>query len=150
MFFDSNESSFHPVSPREIFQLWVPFTLSNFETWNLSQQYRCEKSVSENCLDRIIYKCVLTEADRRLINSVMHTFLKSIVVIFIIPENIFWNRKKSSDFWYNSKHSHFLIKTMIAAGFLTLLNRKCQVVSVMSTDKQVGFKIAAKTSPVPT
>lgn len=31
MFFDSNESLFHPVSPREIFQQWFPFTLSNFE-----------------------------------------------------------------------------------------------------------------------
>lgn len=107
----------------------------------------CEKSESENCLDRIIYKCALTEADTRLINIVMRTFLNSIVFILLIPENIFLYIVQIS----GAAQSIIIVssKQRITVDFWTLLNRKCQEVSVMSIDKHFGVKKAAKPSPVP-
>lgn len=99
-------------------------------------------------MDRIIYECALTEADRRLITIVIHTFLKSIVFILLIPENIFLYIVQISD----ATQSVLIVlsKKKITGGFQTLLNRKYQEVSVMNTDKKFGLKKAARTSPVPT
>lgn len=91
-------------------------------------------------MDRIIYKCALTEADRRLINIAMHTFHKNIAFILLIPENIFLYIVQIAE----ATQSILIVlsKQIITAGFWTLLNRKCREVSVMTTDKQFGFKKA--------
>lgn len=68
----------------------------------------------------------------------MHTILKSIVFILLIPENIFLYIVQISE--VTQTILIILSKWTVAAGFWTLLTRKCQEVSVVSIDKQLGLK----------